>query len=295
MKINKLLILAFLLLAHSVSANVSLSLTDITFSNEDIVEGQSTRIFARVYNYGTEDIFGLVEFEGIGEPQIISIRPNTYDDVFVDWTPSNGSYDISINVTTNDVKDKVVKKDVFVDKDSDNDGIGDSKDNDNDNDGISDDEEVKIGTSTILADSDNDGVDDKDDLFPTDPSEIADNDLDGIGDNSDLDDDNDGLNDNDEIVFYDTDPLSSDTDKDGVLDLVEIENDTNPLSSDTDKDGVNDREDKFPLDPSKSYASVLDTMQEYFAKIEMPPLHVLGLVLLALFILLMILIKRNRI
>lgn len=294
MKINKLLILIFLLLAHNVSANVSLSLTDVTFSKEDIIEGQMTRVFARIYNYGEKDIIGLVEFNGIGEPQVISIRPDTYDDVFVDWMPSYNDQSVEVNILTSDNKEKIIKN-VFVDKDSDKDGIGDSKDKDNDNDGIPDDEEIKLGTSTILPDSDQDGADDNDDLFPLDPNELADNDLDGIGDNADLDDDNDGLNDHDEIVFYDTDPLSSDTDKDGVFDLVEVEQDTDPKDSDTDKDGVNDLEDKFPLDPSKSYASALDTIKEYFAKIEAPPVHVMGLVLLALFILLMILIKRNRI
>lgn len=293
MKINSLLILILLFISGNVYANVSLSLTDITFSNTEPVEGEVVRIFARVYNYGEEDIIGLVEFEDMGEPQVISIRPNTYDDVFIDWIADDGNHNIHVNVITSDQTDTVIKKGFFVDKDSDDDGIGDLKDNDNDNDGVPDDEEAEMGTSTVLPDTDGDGVLDSLDAFPLDENEFSDNDLDGIGDNQDLDDDNDGLTDGEEIVFYDTNPLSSDTDKDFILDKVEIEQGTDPNNSDTDGDGVIDSEDQFPLDPDKAYASVWDTVKEYVGKIKLPSIKVMGLVFLALFILLMILIKKR--
>ena len=93
----------------------------------------------------------------------------------------------------------------------------------------------EVSTDLILTiksplDSDGDGLCDKcNDAFPFDSTEISDFDGDGLGDNSDLDDDNDGL-----------------------LDDYEIQIGTNPLSNDTDGDGVNDGADKFPLNSSES-------------------------------------------
>ncbi len=66
-------------------------------------------------------------------------------------------------------------------------------------------------------DDDNDGYADVDDVFPFDPTEWADNDGDGTGDNADVDDDNDGLTDEEEVIFG-TDPFNADTDGDGILD-----------------------------------------------------------------------------
>ena len=77
---------------------------------------------------------------------------------------------------------------------------------DADNDGLSDNYEVSIGTDPNNADSDDDGVNDKDDMFPLNSAETIDTDLDGIGNNSDLDDDNDGLNDDLEL-HHGLDPL----------------------------------------------------------------------------------------
>jgi hypothetical protein len=65
------------------------------------------------------------------------------------------------------------------------------------------------------------------DLFPLDPTEYADHDLDGIGDVSDLDDDNDGTPDLDDIYPFDSEE-----------------------SKDTDQDGVGDNTDYYPNDPA---------------------------------------------
>lgn len=85
-------------------------------------------------------------------------------------------------------------------------------------------------------DTDGDGAPDLNDAFPNDPNETIDTDGDGIGDNADLEDDADGLpDDNDE------NPL--DTDNDGL---------PNAEDEDDDDDGVPDSEDAFPLDQSES-------------------------------------------
>jgi hypothetical protein len=95
-------------------------------------------------------------------------------------------------------------------------------------------------------DSDGDGVPDDLDAFPLDPSEWSDNDGDGTGDNADMDDDNDGQSDVDEIACG-SDPLDAssaapDADGDYSPDCVD---------ADDDNDGYDDVDDAFPLDPSE--------------------------------------------
>jgi Bacterial TSP3 repeat len=72
-------------------------------------------------------------------------------------------------------------------------------------------------------------------------------DRDGIGNTKDLDDDNDGLADIEEVE-YGTDPHNKDTDNDTLLDGGEVINGTNPLKKDTDGDGLEDAHDIFPND-----------------------------------------------
>ena len=86
-----------------------------------------------------------------------------------------------------------------------------------------------VGQVTVvlqaIVDSDGDGVNDDEDAFPNDPTEWSDNDGDGIGDNADLDDDNDGQLDVDEIACgsdpLDANSLSQDTDGDSIPDCAE--------------------------------------------------------------------------
>ena len=117
--------------------------------------------------------------------------------------------------------------DECADTDTDRDGMPDSidtnnevcqpetpenltEDTDDDGDGYDDLYEIDCGSSPVLAsempsdndgdelcdaldvDDDNDGVNDTDDLWPLDYTEWSDNDGDGQGDNRDMDDDNDG-------------------------------------------------------------------------------------------------------
>ena len=131
--------------------------------------------------------------------------------------------------------------------DTDSDGIGDNADADDDGDGQGDEQEVTCGSNPLLSgsispdfdldsvpdcidddddgdsvvdsldafplnfneseDSDGDGVGDNSDAFPNDPLESLDTDLDRIGNNADLDDDNDGFTDEEELADG-TDPLS---------------------------------------------------------------------------------------
>ncbi|WP_449602705.1 Ig-like domain-containing protein [Paenibacillus sp. Marseille-Q9583] len=180
--------------------------------------------------------------------------------------------------------------------DTDGDGIPDSLDPDDDNDGLTDEQEIVLGTDPKKADTDGDGINDKDDPFPTDAAKPGtvngelDTDGDGIPDSLDPDDDNDGLTDEEEIVLgtnpkhpdtdhdgindkddpfpldatkpgnggeLDTDgdgipdSLDPDDDNDGLTDEQEIVLGTDPKKADTDGDGINDKDDPFPLDATK--------------------------------------------
>lgn len=142
--------------------------------------------------------------------------------------------------------------------DRDADGISDVQDNcpddanasqtDLDGDGLGD---------ACDSDIDGDGVLNIDDAFPYDPAETTDTDGDGIGNNADPDDDNDGLTDSFEISIG-TNTLLTDSDGDGLSDYAEVAFDGNaasytpgldldPLSADTDQDGIADGSDPIPL------------------------------------------------
>ena len=101
--------------------------------------------------------------------------------------------------------------------DQDGDGLGDNQSGvdpdpylfDFDNDGYNDSIDP-LPKYASPGDLDNDGVTDSIDWAPADFREWSDSDGDGVGDNADLDDDNDGWTDTDE-VRQGTDPFSSDS------------------------------------------------------------------------------------
>lgn len=70
-------------------------------------------------------------------------------------------------------------------RNTDGDSQGDACDADDDNDGLSDNEELSIGTNRLIADTDEDGFIDSVDALPLDPNEWFDTDGDGVGENSD--------------------------------------------------------------------------------------------------------------
>ncbi len=133
--------------------------------------------------------------------------------------------------------------------DSDHDGLTDSQEitlgtdplnPDTDGDSIPDGVEVTNGTNPLAADTDGDGHNDSTDAFPIDINEWADTDRDGVGDNADncmnaanfdqLDTDDNGVG----------DACADDDDGDGLSDTREAELGTDPKNPDTDGDSVSD-------------------------------------------------------
>ena len=148
--------------------------------------------------------------------------------------------------------------------------------NDSDNDGLTNEEELAIGTDPNLVDTDGDSLSDREELevYKTNPLNM-DSDNDGYTDGEEIDmlrnpngdgallqvpegtiemneedtillvdSDEDKLLDDEEEMTYGTDPLNSDTDGDGLDDYEELKvYKTDPLNPDTDKDGYLDGEE----------------------------------------------------
>lgn len=209
--------------ASCVLAKTDLSIlaSDISFSREEALEGEKIKIFARTFNLGDTDVYGFVVFSDSGKeiasPQPISVRAGAYDDAFVDWEASASIHDIQVKITNTSLPDEdsannqALRENYFVDSDTDGDSVGNSKDPDDDNDGLADDKEIALGTDSLKSDTDGDKAKDNIDPFPLDIKEWQDFDRDQIGDNADLDDDNDGRTDEEEIFSLGTNPLSPDS------------------------------------------------------------------------------------
>jgi MYXO-CTERM domain-containing protein len=77
-------------------------------------------------------------------------------------------------------------------------------------------------------DDDGDGMNDEDDAFPLDANETTDTDGDGIGDNADADDDGDGVADTTDNCPYDANAGQEDADGDGIGDACDAETGETP-------------------------------------------------------------------
>ena len=93
--------------------------------------------------------------------------------------------------------------------------------------------------NTSDLDDDNDGVNDDKDAYPLNPNEQYDTDGDGIGDNSDQDDDNDGVPDNSDDLPLDPNE-TLDTDGDGIGNISDTDDDGDSISDiEEDNTGLN--------------------------------------------------------
>jgi len=145
---------------------------------------------------------------------------------------------------------------------TDGDTQGNACDEDDDNDGLTDLEELDLGSNPLLVNSDNDEFfDDVDNCPSVDNADQLNTDGDAQGDACDDDDDNDGLNDPEEATFG-SNPLLVDTDSDGLTDSEEAGLKTDPQLADTDEDGLTDFEEvtlgSKPLLPDTDSDGVLD-------------------------------------
>ncbi len=130
---------------------------------------------------------------------------------------------------------------------------------DSDDDGVQDGQEVELGLDPLNADTDDDGLADGVEIEKGLNPLSQDSDGDGVSDQQELDmgldplsedTDGDGLTDGNELEMG-LKPLEQDSDSDGLNDGLEVEMGLNPLNRDTDGDGVSDKNDKFPKDKTR--------------------------------------------
>jgi len=152
---------------------------------------------------------------------------------------------------------------------------------DYDNDGLTNLEEVNLGTNPWLVDSDNDTLGDYDEvnIYNTNPTS-SDSDMDLLSDVDEIqmyntnpinsDSDSDLLIDGAEILTYFTDPLNSDSDDDTLSDYEEVMiYGTNPNSIDSDNDSLSDADElntysTDPLNADSDFDNVNDGLEVLF-------------------------------
>jgi hypothetical protein len=147
---------------------------------------------------------------------------------------------------------------------------------DQDLDGLVDAGELRVGTSSILADTDGDGLTDLEELSHlagiADPV-LADTDDDGTTDGLE-DTDGDGTTDAAEIAAG-TNPLDTDSDRDGLDDAAESTAGTDATDADSDDDGLLDgAESTFgtnPLDADSDDDDVFDGEEQMSRLLESGP------------------------
>ncbi|KAA0206970.1 hypothetical protein EDM68_00025 [Candidatus Uhrbacteria bacterium] len=187
--------------AYAADCILSIRSQDISITPVAPFLNQSARIYATVQPACDQDAEGSVLFYANGA--LIGNKPISYkqagraEEVWVNWRPTEYG-ETTIRVDTKGEGGEVgdsASITLFIDRDTDGDGIGDRED----------------------PDDDNDGVPDGQDQFPLDPNKTRDTDGDGQDDSVDSDDDNDGLYDFEEEQIG-TNPKKYDTDGDGVGD-----------------------------------------------------------------------------
>lgn len=251
--------------AYGASGDLAMDDSSVWFSSSQFLEGQSVRIWASVQNNSPSDLLGSVRFTSkdgtIDSDQAISALAGKTDEVFVDWIPpSYGEYVITVTVipwdgTSDNPDNNVVQKSVYVEQDTDRDGVANISDADQDGDGVSNEEDAFPLTysesedtdgdgqgNNADADDDNDGTSDSEDQLPEDPNYTKDQDGDGIPDEEDEDSDGDGLS-NEQESQVGTEENNADSDGDGSTDGVDVFPTNSSESQDTDHDGTGDKSD----------------------------------------------------
>jgi len=206
-------------------------INDADSDNDGINDGEEKQL-------GTDPTDGDSDDDGMGDGVELTLgnSPKDGSDTPVDSSPANGlpdAYDADMDATGPGTYQGNADPDM-TQTNFDQDGPND----DPDGDGLTNVQELSMGTNPFADDSDGDGVPDLVEynagLDPTDASDAA------------ADNDGDGLTNADEIT-NNTDMNDADSDDDGLSDGYEVENGINPNDADSDDDGITDgAEDALP-------------------------------------------------
>lgn len=239
-KVKTAVILALFLMvcssSNALANNYGFVSSNIWVSDNSPMQGDTIKVSSVVINDSDKQFNGHVTFydndSAISSSMTFSLEPKDSSKVLsVNWTAElpgehrfkaeiTNAYFVGDNGETESIDGNFfsqVTDIIYVDVDSDEDGVPDR-------------EEQEQGTDPNNPDSDGDTENDAVDPDPTDPTVFNGPDTDGDG-----------------II----DELDSDMDNDGLYNWEEKEIKTDPKKYDTDGDAYSDKEDKFPLDSNK--------------------------------------------
>jgi len=162
-----------------------------------------TRIIEVDHNTPAAKVFEMEVFNTTGHSEIRSYRSERIPDLYPLDTDADGVPDHQDNCVHTPNGVLIPDAGGSSQVDTDGDALGDACDPDNDNDGLTDAQELVLGTDPLLADTDGDGL--------TDSTEVS------AGDPLAYD------------IGVDTDPNDDDTDDDWIKDGVEVSRGTDPV------------------------------------------------------------------
>lgn len=147
------------------------------YSSDTVFANETVRVYVAIRNNTDADLTGTVIFYAndtrLGN-QSVSALDGRIIESWIDWTPSYGNYELRAELKrvtlsnagqdteTVPVALAAATDSLFVDFDTDGDGIGNEEDLDDDGDGISDEDEIAAGTDPLIYNESNDTTQDDD-------------------------------------------------------------------------------------------------------------------------------------
>lgn len=149
----------------------------VWYSKTPFFAGETVRVYTAIQNNSGSDIQGTLEFlvneNSVGE-SVFSIINGRIVEVWTDWKVTQGNHSVQARIKEAFLVEIgktpepisldagiLEASEVFVDLDTDQDGIGNMEDDDDDNDGLTDQEEEILQTDPLNPDTDGDGVSDQ--------------------------------------------------------------------------------------------------------------------------------------
>ncbi len=137
------------------------------YGSETVIANEPTRIYVALRNNTQNDLTGTVRFSDNGTRigvSYVSALPGRLVEAWVDWKPQYGEHTITATLSdvrvyeigqtpeTGEVEDTIAQDTLYVDFDTDKDGIPNKTDTDDDNDTVSDKDEEARKTDPLKAD-----------------------------------------------------------------------------------------------------------------------------------------------
>jgi hypothetical protein len=153
--------LAPLLYAEEENAGI---VQGIWYADDEVFADRPTRVYVAVRNNTGSDLTGTIDFyDGdtrLGRKSIQALNGHIVES-WSDWTASYGNHTLKATLSRIElhkvgeteeeveVTSAIAEDSIFVDYDTDQDGVGNEQDRDDDNDGKSDEEEKRNGTDPL--------------------------------------------------------------------------------------------------------------------------------------------------